>query len=777
MAGDAKMPLQAVVLAEGFEESGSLHDAVGGESRAQLQLLGAPLLQHTLSLLRRNSVEEALILCSRRSARWIADLPAPRDLELRPVPTDGCETEGEALRTLDSRNLIRSDFILARAGALGNADLSAALSAHCARRRKDKFCIATLSLKQTSLAHKLSRTGRRAHTPIAAIDPRSHRLLQWEETPCNLNPHDGTLKVDSDTAAECTGGADAVQIMYDIEDCGVDICAPDVLWALTDNFDWQSLRSGFLCGTLKEPELGHKVHAHFVSEGELLCTVSDLRSYDRAVRDIVRRMAFPICLDNPHSWTLKALRDDRELSRHRALTPRRGNLYIHPSASLADSAMAKRGSVLLESSNVHGNAQLVGSVVGYGSVIESGAVLRRCYVGNNVRIGSNAKATAALIGDGAAVHEGACIHRDCVVASGMTVTNNVTLPAGSRLRLTESISESECERSCSWPDSLMPVPNEALHDIARVPEEARKDDDEYTEECTQGVARSLVNARAGQEQDGETQQSDTHNMQSHSIEYDDRAEVVEHATGENSTMGETAFAKEVMETVLRCLDENDERNIVVELQGLKLAEDRSFSDLARFAVITLISLALPPPPQISKEYTSLYASNIPAEKRQLLFGPKKRLKSWSSLLQRFLKSEEDQVEVLLTLEEFCAEEEHFEASGGSAFKSVFPHLLNILYEMDIIGESALLRWESEKEGAEESERGLLKLASPFLEWLKVITLDGTCIVDGYIANISCEDSVCATPSHRKQKRKKRKKRTRRKMMTRNRVRVAKGEPV
>lgn len=89
-------------------------------------------------------------------------------------------------------------------------------------------------------------------------------------------------------------------------------------------------------------------------------------------------------------------------------------------------------------------------------------------------------------------------------------------------------------------------------------------------------------------------------------------------------------------------------------------------------------------------------------------------------MRKFLRSEEDQVELLLTLEEFCAEEGDFEGTKehGSAFKSIFPQLLKLLYELDIVSEDSLLSWASEKEHAEDEEKEYLRLAQPFLEWLE-----------------------------------------------------------
>ena len=48
---------------------------------------------------------------------------------------------------------------------------------------------------------------------------------------------------------------------------------------------------------------------------------------------------------------------------------------------------------------------------------------------------------------------------------------------------------------------------------------------------------------------------------------------------------------------------------------------------------------------------------------ELLKRASAQLRRWRDLLRKFLKNEEDQVELLLTLEEFCAEEGDFEGTG------------------------------------------------------------------------------------------------------------------
>jgi translation initiation factor eIF-2B subunit epsilon len=184
---------------------------------------------------------------------------------------------------------------------------------------------------------------------------------------------------------------------------------------------------------------------------------------------------------------------------------------------------------------------------------------------------------------------------------------------------------------------------------------------------------------------------------------------------------ELHFRREVAETFLRCVKEGFEQaNAVVELQGLKMAENRSFADLARYILTTLLGLTLPAPPDSAAENVCLYPTTAPATQTALVAGLRPRLKVWAPLLRRFLKTEDDQVEMLLTFEEFAAEEAVFIGSGGAAFAAggAFAATLHLLYDADVLSEEAAQAWAAEKAGADEADRRFVNLARPFFTWLE-----------------------------------------------------------
>ena len=200
------------------------------------------------------------------------------------------------------------------------------------------------------------------------------------------------------------------------------------------------------------------------------------------------------------------------------------------------------------------------------------------------------------------------------------------------------------------------------------------------------------------------------------------------------------FRREVAETFLRCaLLDYEEDLVVIELNSLKIAEDKAFADVARALAVAAIALAAPPPISSSSdsgsgsgggsrpEFAALYAPgpvpdvSAPAGRRELLSRVKLLLNRWGALLRRFLRDGDDQVELLLTLEEFCGEEGCFASTisaHGRAFAAVFKELLHALYEADVVEEESLLAWADEKAHADASERRFLEKAMPLIQWLR-----------------------------------------------------------
>lgn len=133
------------------------------------------------------------------------------------------------------------------------------------------------------------------------------------------------------------------------------------------------------------------------------------------------------------------------------------------------------------------------------------------------------------------------------------------------------------------------------------------------------------------------------------------------------------------------------------------AEVRSFADCARYVLTTLMDLQAPAPAGVSARYHSLFASVPPdtsstAGKVALLNAFKATLKDWAALLCKFCGDEEDQFEMLLTLEEYCGCKGVFAGGSqvGRVFVPIFSHVLLQLRDNDVIADDVFLQWEQAK---------------------------------------------------------------------------------
>lgn len=78
-----------------------------------------------------------------------------------------------------------------------------------------------------------------------------------------------------------------------------------------------------------------------------------------------------------------------------------------------------------------------------------------------------------------------------------------------------------------------------------------------------------------------------------------------------------------------------------------------------------------------------------------------------------LQEDEDQLDLLITLEEYCGGKGLFAGDSGSGdlYVPIFGNVLWELYDMDIITEDVFLDWESQKlrDEADEAEEQVLSL--------------------------------------------------------------------
>lgn len=736
---ETKSVLSAILLADSFAQS--FAPITLEKPKMLLPLVNMPMIDYTLEWLAASGVEEVFVVCCAHSEQVKAHLASPKwsqqkAMKLHIVISTSCLSAGEALRLMDQKDLIKSDFVLMGGDVISNLDLKSIISAHKKRRAEDRHAIMTMVMQSSrNVKHKCWAGESEI---LVALDPLSSRLLRLEDLDSSKQKKHLTL--DAQNFSE----RDMISLRTDLLDTRIYICTPDVLMLFSDNFDYQNIEHDFISGVLSEEELGNTMHVHEVESG-FACQVRNLRSYDAISRAVLQRWSFPFLVD---SGSLHGADPTSTYSF------KRHNSYREQHVKVARTAVVGRDSAVGNRSSLDEGTQVTCSVIGRNCHIGRGVRMDGCYIQDNVRVGDGAHLTSAMVCEGAVIMHDAVVQPGSVISFQAVIGAGHQVPAHTRISLCQSqnnqssmvdedVEYSAAGQIAASPNSASPISSqqrgqrggvpgpkgiakEAAKALAqgKAPEVAVEFDEEVVGTGGAGFAwpspldlqeQRLHSISLPPNPPQYTWDSDSDEGSIADVQQDHMEPVVQDT--------EALFKKEVSETFLRCVKMGYDQDLaVIELNGLKIAEDRTFADCARHVFASILDLCLPPPALCKSEYHNLYQSTVPdiqsqAGRGELLQRLSSKLKEWAPLLQRFLKSQDEQVELLLTLEEYC-EEERDHTAHGHCFEAVFQQVVKLLYDDDIIEEDAVLVWADEKQMAEEDERKYLKKAAAFIAWLR-----------------------------------------------------------
>jgi len=629
----------------------------------------------------------------------------------------------------------QTDFILTAADVVTNVDLGGALVEHKERRKKDKECLMTMLCRGNVSETQRMRMG---------IEPQSV-LLEEATGKVLQNDIGNSAALRPMTLSASTKG---VVARTDLVDTNVYLCAPEFLVQFSDNWDFQNVCQDFIAGVLAQEELGHKVHVKEISSAAYMATVANWRAYDAVSRDVLQRWAHPFSPDTNCLAVSGAfgppVTDFRQ---------RRRNLYLETNTRVGLATRCTRDSCIGAGTHIGDGTTVHCSVVGRGCRIGEGAVLSGCYVMDGAVVGDGVYLDGVIVCSGGQVRSGSTVGRGCIVGFLSIVGENHTLPAGTVVSLCR-LREEEGARGGrgsddGWSDDgdvdwQQLAPTDKVREAARGAARGAMVSDVIWDHGTvgadgvgflwEGHGRFCAPrySHAHPEPDDVRAwlaglQEELAGLESKAGGGEDDDAAAGGGEGEDDDP-EAHFKQEVVETFLRCVKEKfDLSNVVVELNGLRLAENRTFVDCANYIFTTILGLACPPPGCARAVYHGLFPTEMPeTETKQgrmkLLAKAMSLMKEWGSLLKKFVTSEDDEVDILLTLEEFCRGEGSFQGTGehGEVFSGAFEGLLQVLYHdtVDILTEEGILKWASEKQHADASERHFLDQARDFLAFLQ-----------------------------------------------------------
>jgi len=663
---EQKTKLQAVVFADSFTQQ--FRPITLETPKVLLPLVNVPMLDYSIEFLAGGGVEEIHVFARSHCDQVQEHLSQSKfarmeTLKIEVHQSQEACSEGDVLRFMGETEKITSDFILIHGDVVSNMDLGRLMQEHESRLERDKKSIMTMVFKKAPAS---CATRSSDDDNVVALNLDNHNQLLMFKSASNKD-----IKVPT----EVLKGRTVVQMRYDLMDCHICVCSPEVLEHFKEEFDYQNIREDFLKGVLQdlmEDNLhDYKIHAH-VLDSEYAARITDLRTYDAVSKDIVRRWAYPIVPEN--------------------------NLFLDTSYQFFRGGIYKEADVQVDRACRIGKD----TVIGRGSCFGPGSSVKGSVLGRNVVIGSNVEVENSYIWDGAVLEDG-CTVSNALVCANATVGKNSQIQAGAVVSYGCAIGEGFVLGRCK---KVTTQTNDDLSD---------DDDDEFEslEPQEQSEGPKVLTAdssdsgdvgkggigRLWEPEEPEEDMVRCIGAAKPKVQYDSSDTESSDESDESEEAeepDERKFQNEAVATVERGYQDGiSVDNMKLEINSLKFAYNSSFGDCANAVLRAILSIGVSKDPK--NGFSKMLKEAVTAE----LFS---NFRTSSEKLDGKMKTQVD----LLCAAEAALERPEFEACKGVKHLN---QVFYVLYENDVVEEEACLEWE---------QRGGVNVAEcePFLKWLK-----------------------------------------------------------
>ncbi|KAH7340806.1 nucleotide-diphospho-sugar transferase [Rhizoctonia solani] len=408
--------LQAVILADSFNTK--FEPLSVDTPRVLLPVCNAPLLDWTFECLASAGVDEVFVFCvahvdqikeAIEQSQWSKPSSG---MSITTIVSREARSVGDAMRELDAKQILTSDFVLLTGDVVSNIRLDEVIKEHKERRKVSKDAIMTCVVKEVGKAHRSKPVSEKN---VFVLDAHTNECVYYEYQQANPPKQNfGFLREIFDKHPD-------VDVRTDLMDCSIDICSVDVPVLFTENFDYQDLRKDFMHGVLTSDILGKTMYCHIARSG-YAARVRDTRSYAAVScsKDIISRWSFPLVPDNNHP-----AQHDYDY--------RAGNKYIANRADLSRNSRIGKNTMIGPSTRAEDDAFVTNTVLGTSCEIGSGSTISGSYLFDQVHVGIGCDIVDSIIADGVRLERGVKLAKGCIIAKGVVLGEGTVLPPFSRV--------------------------------------------------------------------------------------------------------------------------------------------------------------------------------------------------------------------------------------------------------------------------------------------------------------------------------------------------------
>lgn len=641
---DAEDIVQAVVIADSFNYR--FLPITSEKPRALLPLVNRPLIDYTIDFLATSGVKQIFVYCSSHAGMIKSHLEKSKlskpnsPVQLRIMMSENCYSLGDAMRDIDTQSLIRSDFILVSGDLVSNMKLKEVIMEHKERRKKDKMSVMTVVYKKASPDH---RTRSKEDDILVAFNSSDHHLLHCEKI---------KKKKKMSIPLSLFEGKKQVDLHYDLLDCHVSICSPQIPQLFADNFDYQT-RDNFIRGILVNEEiLGNHIYTYIISD-QYAARVCNLHTYDAISKDVMHRWVYPLVPDiaptdePPYSY-----------GRH--------NIYLNSGVTLARGCILKHDVAVAGGSVIGANTYIANSVIGPNCVIEDNCHIEGSYLWSNVTVKKQSTIHSSIIADGVEIKSNVKVEPGCIISFRVIIGPDFTVQAGSRITgKLDTIadnndgfdSDDEQERKASPEYSRQVLAKEVGNEGFGYLWQAQHVDDSTDEDIV--IEKWAI----------ESESSDSDDVGSVTSSHGQSPEALFDAIMDGELMQDRFYA-EVLESIRSGIAEHTNLDTMkLEVNSSKHAYNIPIDDVP----VAILRAIMEGPPNESSPSTAAMLSYIEVAINRL-----------KQLLQNYLENHSRQVKVLGSITELV--------SQNPTLLVGFAKIVLFLYNADVIKEPAILQW-------------------------------------------------------------------------------------
>lgn len=664
---DAEDVIQAVLIADSFNYR--FLPITVEQPRALLPLVNTPLIDYSLELLVANGVNEIFVYCKTHADKIRDHIKASEfcasscPATVTVLSSMGPMSVGDVLRDIDSRSLIRSDFILVSGDLVANLDLRSVIAMHKEKRKADKMAIMTVVYKQASPNH---RTRSSEDDILIVMDVSNDRLVHYEKT---MKKRHMTVPLDvlKKTSSK------VVDLHYDLLDCHVSVCSPHVPAIFSDNFDYET-QDHFVRGILVNEEiLGNNIFVHVITD-QYAARVSNLHTYDAVSKDVIHRWAYPLVPDKPMFCSSPPYSYSRR------------NVYVGQNVTLGRGCVLEEDVVIGPHSSIGANSSLTKTVVGRGCKVGENVTISGSYLWDDVVVEDGCCINQSIVCNSAIIKAGSTLEPGCVISYKVVVGPGYSASSGTRITLQDSR------------DFLAPPGFDSDEDEAFVPAEPTHTPSPQFGAESRGMRWSIPSTRSEDNKDIVTDQWGVEDSADSDSSFSFLSSLRSVSPEPDMGMEEAVcFYGEVLESVRSGIAERvSSENLTLEINASKHAYNIPIDDVP----LAVVKAVLEGPP--TKAGTA-------GQPKELLAYIKSAFAAQEEMLKHYIKTEATQIAVLEGMSEF--------ALLQPTVLSIFARVIVLMYDMDVLGETQILQWYEGLKG-EEKNTQIVDLLQPVITWLQ-----------------------------------------------------------